>query len=91
LSLGAKGSRDADRADAVAKLDRLTVRQRDVLGGMAAGESNKAIANRLRISVRTVETYRAQLIDRLGLGSAAKAMRLAIVAGLLGRRPTAGL
>ncbi len=54
--------------------------KQDVLSGMAAGESNKAIANRLGISVRTVETYRAQLLNRLGLKSAAEAIRLAAIA-----------
>jgi two-component system response regulator FixJ len=78
----ANGPSEADKAEAITRVRRLTGRQRDVLCGMTAGESNKAIANRLGISVRTVETYRAQLIDRLGLKSAAEAIRLATIAGL---------
>jgi two-component system response regulator FixJ len=71
-----------ERADARSRIDRLTERQRHVLYGLAAGETNKAIANRLGISVRTVETYRAQLFDRLGIRSAAEAIRLATIAGV---------
>jgi two-component system response regulator FixJ len=77
-----KGFTDAERADARSRIDHLTERQRHVLYGLAAGEPNKAIANRLGISVRTVETYRAQLLDRLGIRSAAEAIRLATIAGV---------
>ena len=50
-----------EKDDAFSRIARLTERQQQVLYGIAAGEANKTIANRLGISVRTVETYRAQL------------------------------
>jgi two-component system response regulator FixJ len=72
-----------ERADALTKIHRLTERQREVLRGMAAGEANKAIAYRLGISIRTVETYRAQLIDRLGVRNGGEAIRLAAIASVV--------
>jgi two-component system response regulator FixJ len=76
------GFTEGERADARSRIDRLTERQRQVLHGMAVGEPNKLIANRLGISVRTVETFRAQLLNRLGIRSAAEAIRLATIAGV---------
>jgi two-component system response regulator FixJ len=71
-----------ERADAESRIARLTKRQRQVLQGMAGGEASKTIAQRLGISVRTVETYRAQLIDRLGVRNGVEALRLAMIAAL---------
>jgi two-component system response regulator FixJ len=71
-----------ERDEAFSRIARLTERQRQVLYGIAGGEPNKAIANRLGISVRTVETYRAQLLDRLGIRNVAEAIRLATIAGV---------
>ncbi len=47
--------------------DLLTSRQREVLQMIAEGWSTKQIAKILRISVKTVETHRAQLMERLGI------------------------
>jgi DNA-binding NarL/FixJ family response regulator len=47
--------------------DLLTPRQREVLQMIAEGWSTKQIAKILRISVKTVETHRAQLMERLGI------------------------
>lgn len=47
--------------------DRLTPRQREILQMIAEGWSTKQIAQILRISVKTVETHRAQLMERLGI------------------------
>jgi two-component system response regulator FixJ len=60
----------------------LTPRQRDILKGVALGQSNKVIAFGLGLSPRTVETYRAQLLARLGVSSTAEAVRIALLAGL---------
>jgi two-component system response regulator FixJ len=73
---------DQIRRDAAASVGRLTQRQKEVLGGMAVGEPNKVIAWKLGLSVRTVEAYRAQLIQRLGARSTAEAVRLAVIGGL---------
>src|SRR5260370_31087245 len=45
--------------------DNLTPRQRQVLQLIAGGHSTKEIAYRLELSVKTVETHRAQLMERL--------------------------
>jgi DNA-binding NarL/FixJ family response regulator len=48
-------------------LDELTERERDVLGLMAEGQSNQAIADRLVITLKTVETHVASIFSKLGL------------------------
>jgi DNA-binding NarL/FixJ family response regulator len=48
-------------------LERLTDREREVLGLMAEGLSNAAIAGRLKLSERTVEAVSGQVFDKLGL------------------------
>jgi len=73
---------EAVRRDAAIRMERLTGRQREVLEGIAMGEASKVIAHRLGISVRTVEAYRAQLMDRLGVKRAADAIRIATIAGV---------
>jgi two-component system response regulator FixJ len=76
------GQRDRQTA-AAARLSKLTPRERDVLQGLAAGLSNKVVAFRLQLSVRTVEMYRASMMDRLEVRSLPEAMRLAFVVGML--------
>jgi DNA-binding NarL/FixJ family response regulator len=65
-------------------LERLTPRQREVLQLIAEGYTTKAIAQILEISVKTVETHRAQLMDRLGIHDVASLVRYAIKIGLVG-------
>lgn len=60
----------------------LTERQREVLRGVLKGQSNKIIADELGLSIRTIETYRAQMLDKLGLRGTAEVVKLAIAAGL---------
>jgi len=64
----------------------LTPRQREVLGLMAAGFSNKQIAHMLAISHKTVETHRAQLIEVLGVKSSTHAIRIGVEADLISDR-----
>lgn len=64
------------------RLDRLTPRQREVLQLIAEGHTTKAIARILKISVKTVETHRAQLMERLGIYDVAGLVRYAIQIGL---------
>ena len=61
----------------------LTPRQREVLTMIAEGGSTKNIARALNISVKTVETHRAQLMDRLDLHDVASLVRYAIKIGLV--------
>jgi DNA-binding NarL/FixJ family response regulator len=64
-------------------LARLTPRQREVLQLLAEGHSTKEIAFRLRVSGKTVETHRAQIMDRLDIHDLAGLVRFAIRMGLV--------
>jgi two-component system response regulator FixJ len=64
------------------KVAKLTGRQRAVLQGILKGQPNKIIAYELGLSMRTVESYRAQLLTKLGVRGTAEAVRLAIAAGM---------
>jgi len=70
------------RKEAEARLADLSPRERDVLQGLVAGKINKVIAHDLRISPRTVEVYRANLMAKTGARSMSELMRLALAAGL---------
>lgn len=61
----------------------LTRRQREVLRLIAEGQTTKSMARALGISVKTVETHRAQLMDRLGIHDVAGLVRHAIRIGLI--------
>jgi len=63
--------------------DVLTPRQTEILGLIAAGMSTKQIAYQLNLSIKTVETHRAQLMDRLGIRDIASLVRYAIRTGLI--------
>ena len=68
-----------------ASADALTPRQREVLKLIAEGLTTKAIARRLEISPKTVETHRVQLMKRLGIHDIARLVRYAIRVGLVGQ------
>lgn len=71
------------QGDAEQRLRLLTPRECDVLVGIAEGLSNKEMAHRLRLSPRTVESYRESLIRKLGIPSVAGLTRFALDAGLI--------
>lgn len=73
---------DSRRRQAEELTGRLSDRERDVLCGMVLGLANKVIAYRLGLSPRTVEAYRAQLMQKLGVRSLAEAVQVALEAGL---------
>lgn len=75
--------RKARGADAKPPHDSLSEREREVLRLVAQGHTNQEVAERLFLSVKTVETYRARLMDKLGLRTRADLVRYAISAGLL--------
>jgi DNA-binding NarL/FixJ family response regulator len=64
-------------------LDVLTPRQRQILQMIAEGSGTREIADRLHVSVKTVEAHRAQIMDRLGIHDVAGLVRFAIRAGLV--------
>jgi DNA-binding NarL/FixJ family response regulator len=63
--------------------DRLTPRQREVLQLIAEGWTTKEIAHELKISVKTAETHRTQLMDNLDIHEVAGLVRYAIRTGLI--------
>jgi DNA-binding NarL/FixJ family response regulator len=63
--------------------DLLTPRQREILQMIASGQTTKAIARTLGISIKTVETHRTQLMERLEIHDVAGLVRFAIRAGLV--------
>ncbi len=63
--------------------DQLTSREREVLVLIAEGKSNKEIANRLGIGVRTIETHRERIMRRLDIHSVAGLTKFAIAHGLV--------
>ncbi len=68
--------RDAARA----RMAALSLRERQVLELLAAGQANKDVARALGLSPRTVEIHRARMMARLGVGSFADAIRVAVQA-----------
>jgi two-component system, LuxR family, response regulator FixJ len=76
-------ARQAEREDEIAairsKLEALSPREREVLDGLVAGLPNKTIAYDLKISARTVEVHRANLMARMGAASLADLVRMAFV------------
>ena len=72
-----------DAAQGRSPLTELTPRQVEVLRMIADGHTTKNIARSLRISVKTVESHRAQLMDRLNIHDVAGLVRYAIRMGLV--------
>lgn len=65
------------------RLETLTPRQREILQLIAEGKSTKEIASILDVSVKTVETHRAQLMERLDIHDVAGLVRYAIRTGVV--------
>jgi two-component system response regulator NreC len=68
-----------------AESDPLSEREREVLRLLALGHTNQEIAALLYISVRTAETHRAHIMQKLGLSSRAEIVRYALDHGLVER------
>lgn len=79
---GADEKRNAEQAEIERRLAALSHRERDVLSGLIAGRANKQIAFDLGISPRTVEIYRANLMNKMQAGSLSDLVRMALVAGI---------
>ena len=75
----ARAARDARLAQ---DLDRLTPREREVLEHVIAGRHNREIAAALAISPRTVEVYKARIMDKLNVERLPDLIRLALEMGL---------
>jgi len=77
------GFLQANDARPVSALEQLTARQREILQLMAEGKSTKEIAFVLEVSVKTVESHRAALMDRLDIRDVAGLVLFAVREGLV--------
>ena len=80
MVLGQRLSRIMSARTARALVQGLSVREAEVLRHLLLGYSNRAIAGRLNLSLRTVEMHRAGMMVRLGVNSLAEALRVAFEA-----------
>jgi len=80
--LDERTQRDLLVDEAKGRIERLTPREHDVLVGLVEGQTNKAIADSLNISPRTVEIHRANLMEKLGATSLSAVLRIAFAAGV---------
>jgi two-component system response regulator FixJ len=78
-----RGRREAEAAQVAAKLNALSVRERQVLDGLVVGRPNKTIAYDLEISPRTVEIHRANVMTKMGASSLSGLVKMALLAGLI--------
>jgi two-component system response regulator NreC len=72
-----------ERGEIPLPVERLTPREEEVLKLLARGHTNQEIADALVISIKTVETHRAHVLDKLGLRKRAELVRYAQTHGLL--------
>ena len=70
-------------AMARSRIEQLSGREREVLSAVASGLSNQLIANQLGISCRTVESHRANILNKIGATHISEAIRVAIEASLV--------
>lgn len=69
------------------RYDALTAREREILQLIAEGKTNKDIARLLNVSVNTVETHRAHVMEKLDIHDLAGLIRYAIQRGLIPSQP----
>jgi DNA-binding NarL/FixJ family response regulator len=72
------------------RLERVTPRQLQVLQLVAEGHSTREIARRLKLSVKTVETHRGEMMKRLGIHDVVALVRYAVRVGLGAPSPEPG-
>jgi two-component system response regulator FixJ len=75
--------RGAERAEIEHRISSLSPREKDVLAGLIEGRANKQIAFDLGISPRTVEIYRANLMNKMQADSLSNLVRMALIAEML--------
>ena len=78
-----RGRRGTARRSGIGATETLSDREREVLGLVAQGASNKEIAGRLMIGTRTVETHVSNAMVKLGVHSRTEAINLAVQRGVI--------
>ena len=76
------GARAREQAEIRRRFDALSTREHEVLDGLVAGNPNKIIAYELGISPRTVEVYRANVMQKMQAGSLSELVRMVLLNGL---------
>jgi two-component system, LuxR family, response regulator FixJ len=79
----AKPAGEGDVAAIRARIDELTEREREVMLLVVEGRANKVIAAKLGLSIRTVETHRAKVMEKTEARSLAELVRMAIACGMV--------
>jgi two-component system response regulator NreC len=87
-ALGARMVAAEAQERAAAEADPLSEREREVLRLLALGHTNQEIAQTLYISVRTAESHRAHIMQKLRLTTRAELVRYALSHGLLTEEPS---
>ena len=87
-ALGARMVAAEAQERAAAEADPLSDREREVLRLLALGHTNQEIAEQLYISVRTAESHRAHIMQKLHLATRAELVRYALTHGLLADEPS---
>ena len=70
--------RNGERTEAVEIRNRLTAREREIVQLLAEGKSNKEVAQALNISIKTAETHRTHIMNKLDLRSITELVRYAV-------------
>ena len=78
-------NQEADRARL--RIAEMSEREREVLAGLLAGQTNKEIGRDIGLSPRTVETHRAHVMQRLGVQTLSQAVLVATSAGFQSPSP----
>jgi two-component system invasion response regulator UvrY len=82
-SLAERLAADVGHKETSAPHERLSDREFEVMRGLASGQSVSEIAEQMKLSVKTVSTYRARLLEKLGMDTNAEVTRYAIQNGLV--------
>jgi two-component system, LuxR family, response regulator FixJ len=73
---------EAGRREEQERINRLTPRERELMGFLAKGQTSKEIAAALGVSVKTVDNHRAHLLSKLSASNVAELAAIAVRAGL---------
>lgn len=72
-------ARQSERAEIEARIAQLSQRESEVFKAIVSGDSNKSAALKLGISPRTVEIYRAHVMDKMGASTLSDLVRMALI------------
>jgi two-component system response regulator NreC len=88
---GPIGSASGPHPVGLGEPSKLTAREREVVRMVSLGHTNRSIAERLGISIKTVEGYRQRVMDKFGFRSRTDLVRFALEIGLVGTGETPAL